>query len=86
MLIIEQALAGNALPWASFQNDIYGHHNFRRLYGGEIVPSLFIGATFTVLSAPSNASLGAAVGMIAVSAASPLSHYFRAHFLRTVRF
>ncbi len=70
MPIIEQALAGNALPWAFLFKMIFTVITISAGYkGGEIVPSLFIGATFgctvgTLLGLP--ASLGAAVGMIAV--------------------
>ena len=70
MPIIEQALAGNALPWAFLFKMIFTVITISAGYkGGEIVPSVFIGATFgctvgALLGLP--ASLGAAVGMIAV--------------------
>ena len=70
MPVIEHALSGTAIPWAFFFKMLFTVITISAGYkGGEIVPSLFIGATFgctlgALLGLP--ASLGAAVGMIAV--------------------
>ena len=70
MDIIEQALAGSALPWAFALKILFTAITIAAGYkGGEIVPSLFIGATFGCFLGPLiglPASLGAAVGMVAL--------------------
>lgn len=70
MHIIEQALAGQAVPWAFLLKILFTSVTIAAGYkGGEIVPSLFIGATFGCCAAPLlglPASLGAAVGMAAL--------------------
>lgn len=70
MTIIDQALEGHALPWAFLFKILFTAITIAAGYrGGEIVPSLFIGATFGccfggLLGLP--LSLGAAVGMVSV--------------------
>lgn len=70
MPVIEQALNGTALPWAFLFKIIFTVITISAGFkGGEIVPSLFIGATFGcvfggIIGIP--VSLGAAVGMVAV--------------------
>lgn len=70
MDIIEQALAGDALPWAFALKILFTAITIAAGYkGGEIVPSLFIGATFGCFLGPLiglPASLGAAVGMVSL--------------------
>ncbi len=70
MPLIEQALEGHALPWAFLLKILFTAVTIAAGFkGGEIVPSLFIGATFGCWLAPLiglPASLGAAVGMISV--------------------
>lgn len=70
MPLIEQALNGNALPWAFLLKMAFTVVTISAGFkGGEIVPSLFIGATFgcafgILIGLPP--SLGAACGMISV--------------------
>ena len=70
MDIIERALAGDALPWAFALKILFTAITIAAGYkGGEIVPSLFIGATFGCFLGPLiglPASLGAAVGMVSL--------------------
>ena len=70
MPIIEQALAGNALPWAFLFKMIFTVITISAGYkGGEIVPTLFIGATLgSFLSGFFGlpAGLCAACGMVSV--------------------
>lgn len=70
MPVIETALNGSALPWAFLLKMIFTTVTISAGFkGGEIVPSMFIGATLGCAAGPLiglPASLGAAVGMIAV--------------------
>ena len=70
MNIIEEALTGQALPWAFFLKMLFTSITIAAGFkGGEIVPSLFIGATFGCFLAPLiglPASLGAAIGMVSL--------------------
>ncbi|MFR8025503.1 chloride channel protein [Eisenbergiella massiliensis] len=89
MPVIEHALSGTAIPWAFFFKMLFTVITISAGYkGGEIVPSLFIGATFgctlgALLGLP--ASLGAAVGMIAVFCGVTLPRNLHPHSLRTLR-
>lgn len=70
MPIIEHALEGHAVPWAFLLKILFTSITIAAGFkGGEIVPSLFIGATFgcflgSLIGLP--ASLGAAVGMVSL--------------------
>lgn len=68
--VITRAVAGNAVPWAFLLKILFTVLTLRAGYkGGEIVPALFIGATFGCTVAPLlglSASFGAAAGMVAV--------------------
>jgi len=68
LYIIVQALAGNAAPLAFFWKMLFTALTLSAGYkGGEIVPTLFIGATFGAVAAPLiglEAPFGAGIGMI----------------------
>lgn len=70
MNIIEQAVEGQALPWAFLLKILFTSITIAAGYrGGEIVPSLFIGATFGCCAAGLfglSPSLGAAIGMVSL--------------------
>ena len=68
LYVIVQALAGNAAPLAFFWKMLFTALTLSAGYkGGEIVPTLFIGATFGAVAAPLiglGAQFGAGIGMI----------------------
>lgn len=70
MNIIERAVEGQALPWAFLLKILFTSVTIAAGYrGGEIVPSLFIGATFGCCAAGLfglPASLGASIGMVSL--------------------
>ena len=70
MNIIERAVEGQALPWAFLLKILFTSITIAAGYrGGEIVPSLFIGATLGCCAAGLfglPASLGASIGMVSV--------------------
>lgn len=70
MPIIEQALKGQALPWAFLLKMLFTAVTIGSGFkGGEIVPAFFTGATFGCIVAPflgMDAGFGGAVGLIAL--------------------
>ena len=68
--VITRALSGSAVPWAFLLKILFTALTLRAGYkGGEIIPALFIGATFGCVVAPLlglSASFGAAAGMVSV--------------------
>ena len=68
--IIEEAVSGHAVPWAFALKIVFTALTLGAGYrGGEIVPTLFVGATFGCTFAPLlglNPAFGAAIGMIAL--------------------
>lgn len=68
--IIEQAVAGHAVPWAFAVKLIFTALTLGAGYrGGEIVPTFFVGSTFGCAVAPLlglDPAFGAAIGMIAL--------------------
>lgn len=70
MASIEQALRGQAVPWAFFLKMLFTAVTIGSGFkGGEIVPTFFVGATFGCVVAPLlglDAGFGGAVGLIAL--------------------
>lgn len=70
MAVIEQALRGQAVPWAFFLKMLFTAVTIGSGFkGGEIVPTFFVGATFGCVVAPIlglDAGFGGAVGLIAL--------------------
>ncbi|MFW5667753.1 MAG: chloride channel protein [Acetivibrio ethanolgignens] len=70
MAVIEQALRGQAVPWAFFLKMLFTAVTIGSGFkGGEIVPTFFVGATFGCVAAPLlglDAGFGGAVGLIAL--------------------
>ncbi|KSV60379.1 chloride channel protein [Acetivibrio ethanolgignens] len=70
MAVIEQALRGQAVPWAFFLKMLFTAVTIGSGFkGGEIVPTFFVGATFGCVAAPllgMDAGFGGAVGLIAL--------------------
>lgn len=72
--VIQRAVEGEALPWAfAVKLALTALCVAAGFRGGEIVPTLFVGATFGCVAAPllgMEPSLGAAVGMVALFCAA----------------